>query len=63
MYMSDLLHMLPNQKLSIKINKDVENRVSMIKELVMARDGLMSVYGDMFTCADVPVVIDLICSY
>jgi len=35
----------------------------MIKELVMARDGLMSVYGDKFSCADVQVLIDFICSY
>jgi len=47
-YMSDLLHMLPKQKLNIKIDKDVENRVGMIKELVMVRDGLMCVYGDRF---------------
>jgi len=37
--MSDLLHMPPKQKLNIKIDKDVENRVGMIKELVMVRDG------------------------
>jgi len=41
----------------------VENRVGMIKELVMVRDGLMSVYGDRFSCADVRVLIDFICSY
>ena len=35
----------------------------MIKELVMVRDGLISVYGDRFLCADVRVLIDLICSY
>jgi len=40
-YMSDLLHMPPKQKLNIKIDKDVENRVGMIKELVMVRGGLM----------------------
>ena len=62
-YMSDLLHMPPKQKLNIKIDKDVENRVGMIKELVMVRDGLKSVYGDRFSCADVRVLIDLICSY
>jgi len=43
------------QKLNIKIDKDVENRVGMIKESVMVRHGLMSVYGDrlhvlMFGC-------------
>ena len=62
-YMSDLLHMPPKQKLNIKIHKDVENRVGMIKELVMVRDGLTSVYGDKFSCADVRVLIDFICSY
>ena len=62
-YISDLLHMPPRQKLNIKIDKDVENRVGMIKELVMMRDGLMSVYGDRFSCADVQVLIDIICSY
>ena len=31
-YMSDLLHMSPKQKLNIKIDKDVENRVDMIKK-------------------------------
>jgi len=51
------------QKLNIKIDKDVENMVAIIKELVMVRDSLMSVYGDKFSCADVPVLIDLICSY
>jgi len=42
--------MPPKQKLNtgIKIDKFVENRVGMIKELVMVRDGLMSVYGDRF---------------
>ena len=35
----------------------------MIKELVMVSDGLMSVYGDRFSCADVRVLIDLIYSY
>jgi len=29
----------------------------------MVRDGLMSVYGDRFSCADVRVLIDFICSY
>ena len=29
----------------------------------MLRDGLMSVYDDRFLCADVRVLIDLICSY
>jgi len=61
--MSDLLHLPPKQKLNIKIDKFVENRVGMIKELVMVRDGLISVYGDRFLCADVWVLIDLICSY
>jgi len=51
------------QKLNVKIDKDVENRVGMIKELVMAREGLMSLCGDKFSCADVRVLIDLICSY
>jgi len=59
-YMTDLLHLPPKQKLNIKIDKFVENRVGMIKELAMVRDGLMSVYGDRFTCADVWVLIDLI---
>jgi len=49
--------------MNIKIDKDVENRVGVIKELVMVRDGLMSVYGDRFSCADVQVLIDIICSY
>ena len=40
-YMSDLLHMPPKQKPNIQIDKDVENRVGMIKELVMVGDGLM----------------------
>jgi len=62
-YTSDLLHMPPKQKFNIKIDKDVANRVGMIKELVMVRDGLMSVYGDTFSCADVRVLIHLICSY
>jgi len=62
-YISDLLHMPPRQKMNIKIDKDVENRVGMIKELVMVRNGLMSVYGDRFSCADVQVLIDIICSY
>jgi len=57
--MSDLLHMPPKQKLNIKIDKDVENRVGMIKVLVMLRDGLMSVYGDRFHA----LMFDLICSY
>ena len=57
--MSDLLHMPPKQKLYIKIDKAVENRVGMIKALVMVRDGLMSVYGDRFSCADVRLLIDL----
>jgi len=56
-------YLSPKQKLNIKIDKDVENTVGMIKELVMVRDGLMSVYGDKFSCADVRVLIDLICSY
>jgi len=60
--MSNLLHMPPKRKLNIKI-KDVENRVGMIKELVMVRDGLMRVYADRLSCADVWVLIDLICSY
>jgi len=34
--------MPPKQKLNIKIDKSVEKRVDMIKELVMVRDGLMS---------------------
>jgi len=55
--------MPPKQKLNIKIDNDVENMVGMIKELVMVRDGLMSVYGVRLSCADVQVLIDLICSY
>ena len=62
-YMSDLLHMPPKQKLNITIDKDVKNRVGTIKELVMVRDDLMSVYGVRLSCADVRVPIDLICSY
>jgi len=53
---------LIKQKLNIKIDKDVENRVGVIKELAMVRDGLMSVYGDRFSCADVRVLIDFICN-
>ena len=40
-YISDLLHMPSKQKLNIKIDKDVENMVGMINELVMVRDGLI----------------------
>jgi len=40
----------------------VEHRVGMMK-LVMVRVCLMSVYVDRFSCADVRVLIDLICSY
>jgi len=40
-YTSDLLHMPPKQKLNIKIDKDVENRIGMIKEFVMVRDGFL----------------------
>ena len=57
--MSDLLHMPPKQKLNTKIDKDVENRVGMIKELVMLRDGLTSVYGVRFHV----LMFNLICSY
>jgi len=41
-----VLDMPPKQKLSIKIENDVERRVRMIKELVLVGDGLMSVSGD-----------------
>jgi len=63
MRISDVLHMPHKRKLSIKDENDVERRAGMTKELVMVRDGSMSLSGDMFSCADIRALIDLLCSY
>ena len=52
-----------NNNNNIKVENDVERMVGMIKELVMVRDGSMSLSGDMFLCADIWALIDLLCSY
>jgi len=53
------------RKLSVKVADDVERRAGMIKELVMVRDGSMSLSGDMFSCPDIRALhlIDILCSY
>jgi len=42
--MLDLLDLLPKQKLSTKVDNDIEMRVGMIKELVKVTDGKMTVW-------------------
>jgi len=65
MHFSDLLHMpyKLKRKLSFKLEDDVERRAGMVKELVMVRKGSMSLSGDMFSCADIRALIDILCSY
>ena len=63
MHISDLLHMPCKRKFSVKVADDVERRAGMIKELVMVRDGSMSLSGDMFSFPDIRALIDILCSY
>jgi len=58
--MLDLLDLLPMQKLTTKVDNDIEMRVGMIKELVKVRNGKMTLSGDMFWLADVCVLIDFL---
>jgi len=46
-----------------KVDNDIEMRVGIIKELVNVRDSKMTLSGDMFSLADVRVLIDFLCSY
>ena len=59
----DLLHIPHKRKLRVKVEDDVERRTGMTKELVMVRGGSMSLSGDMFSCADIRALIDILCSY
>ena len=61
--MFDLLELPPKQKMCTKEDNDIEIRVNMIKELVKVRDGKMKLSGDMFSLADVCMLIDFMCTY
>ena len=59
--MSTLLDLPSKRKLRINADDDIR-RVDMIKELVLVRDGKMSLSGDTFSDADIRMLIDCLSS-
>ena len=47
----------------INADGDIARRVYMIKELVLVRDGRMSLSGDVFSAADIRMLIVCLSSY
>ena len=61
--MSTLLDLPSKRKLRINADDDIARRADMIKELVLVRDVKMSLSGDVFSAADIRMLIDCLSSY
>jgi len=60
--MPDLFVLPPKQKLKTAVDNDVIRRVGMIQELIMDREGNISL-SDVFSVRDISILIDFLCSY
>jgi len=60
--MPDLFDLPPKQKLKTAIDNDIVRRVGMIQELIMDREGNISL-SDVFSARDISILIDFLCSY
>ena len=61
MCMPDLFVLPPKQKLKTAVDNDVIRRVGMIQELIMDREGNISL-SDVFSVRDISILIDFLCS-
>jgi len=62
MCMPDLFVLPPKQKLKTAVDNDIVRRVGMIQELIMDREGNISL-SDVFSARDISILIDFLCSY
>jgi len=62
MCIPDLFDLPPKQKLKTAIDNDIVRRVGMIQELIMDREGNISL-SDVFSARDISILIDFLCSY
>ena len=59
---TDLFVLPPKQKLKTAVDNDIVRRVGMIQELIMDREGNISL-SDVFPARDISILIDFLCSY
>jgi len=59
---TDLFVLPPKQKLKTAVDNDIVRRVGMIQELIMDREGNISL-SDVFPARDISTLIDFLCSY
>ena len=62
MCIPDLFDLPPKQKLKTAIDNDIVRRVGMIQELIMDREGNISL-SDVFSARDITILVDFLCSY
>ena len=60
--MPDLFDLPPKQKLKTAVDNVIVRRVGMIQELIMDREGNISL-SDVFSARDISILIDFLCSY
>ena len=60
--MPDLFVLPPKQKLKTAVVSDIVRRVGMIQELIMDREGNISL-SDVFSSRDIRILIYCLCSY
>ena len=60
--MSTLLDLPSKRKLRINADDDIARRVDMINKLVLVRDGKVSLSDDVYSAADIHMLIDLYCA-
>jgi len=59
---TDLFVLPPKQKLKTAVDNDIVRRVGMIQELIIDREGNISL-SDVFPARDISTLIDFLCSY
>ena len=62
MCMPGLFVLPPKQKLKTAVDNDIVRRVGMIQELIMDREGNISL-SDVFSARDISILIDFLCTY
>jgi len=60
--MPDLFDLPPKQKLKTAVDNDIVRRVGMIQELIIDREGNISL-SDVFSAREISILIDFLCSY
>jgi len=60
--MPGLFVLPPKPKLKTAVDNDIVRRVGMIQELIMDREGNISL-SDVFSARDISILIDFLCSY